>query len=162
MKGRTVRLDVKIIEGRLVDVLQLAVKAKKPVMLGAIAMQAALLLPPGDAKVIDRLQLDGRFALEHVQFTAAEVQTKFAEMSKRAQGKPPDGPAETITTDMRGRFVLKDGAIRLEPLEVLLPGAAVSLVGVYGIRSEGLDFTGTVGMDATISQAAGGGRKGSC
>lgn len=160
VKGRTVKLDVKIADGRLVDVLQLAVKAKKPVMLGAIAMQAALLLPPGDAKVIDRLQLDGRFALDNVQFTAAEVQTKFAEMSKRAQGKKPEEPAGKIATDMRGRFVLKDGAIRLEPLVVILPGAAVNLVGVYGIRSEGLDFTGTVGMDATISQAAGGGVKG--
>ena len=160
VKGRTVKLDVKIIEGHLTDVLQLAVKAKKPVMLGEIAMQAALLLPPGDAKVIDRLQLDGRFVLDNVQFTDTAVQAKFAEMSLRAQGKPPDGPAGKITTDMRGRFVLKDGAIRLEPLVVIMPGAGVNLVGVYGIRSEGLDFTGTVGMDATISQAAGGGVKG--
>ena len=160
VKGRTIKLDLKIIEGRLVDVLQLAVKAKKPVMLGAIAMQAALLLPPGEAKVIDRLQLDGRFALDNVQFTAQEVQTKFAEMSKRAQGKKPEEAAGKVTTDMRGRFIMKDGAIRLEPVVVVLPGAAVNLVGVYGIRSEALDFTGTVGMDATISQAAGGGVKG--
>jgi hypothetical protein len=160
VKGRTVKLDVKIVEGRLLDVLQLAVKAKKPVMLGAIAMQAALLLPPGDAKVIDRMQLDGTFALDNTHFTDPAVQEKFTEMSKRAQGKKPEEAAGNVTMNMRGHFVMKDGAIRLEPLVVVMPGAEVTLGGAYGMRSEAIDFTGTVAMDATISQAAGGGVKG--
>ena len=69
VKGRTVKLDVKIIDGRIQDVLKLAVKAKKPVMTGQIALQAKLLLPRGTTSVIDRLQLDGHFALENAQFT---------------------------------------------------------------------------------------------
>lgn len=160
VKGRTVKLDVKIAEGRIQDVLMLAVRAKKPVMSGTLALQAILLLPPGEAKVLDRLQLDGRFALENTQFTDPEVRTKLAEMSRRAQGKKPDEPIGRVTSNMRGRFALKDGAIRFSPVAFDLPGAEIVLAGVYGLRRETLDFTGTLSMEAPISEAAGGGVKG--
>ncbi len=42
MKGRTVKLDVKMIDGTARRVLKLAVKTKNPVMIGAIALQAML------------------------------------------------------------------------------------------------------------------------
>ena len=160
VKGRTVKLDVKIIEGRIEDVLKLAVRAKNPVMLGGIALQAALLLPPGDAKVVDRLQLNGRFALEHAVFTDRGVQEKLAELSRRAQGKKPDEPIGKFASNMSGHFVMRGGTIRFDPLEFDLPGASVQLTGVYGLRSQQLDFSGTLAMEATISKAAGGGIKG--
>lgn len=160
VKGRTVKLDVKITNGRIQDVLKLAVRTPKPVMTGRIALQAQLLLPPGGAKVIDRLQLDGRFVMEDTQFTDAGVQQKLADMSRRAQGKKPEEPIGKITSDMRGRFVLKDGTIRFAPIGFALPGADIQLTGAYGIRSEVLDLSGTLSMDATVSAAAGGGIKG--
>ena len=160
VKGRTVKLDVKIVDGRVEDVLKLAVRAKNPVMTGGVAIQALLLLPPGEAKVIDRLQLAGRFALENTRFTDPAVQRKFTDLSRRAQGKKPDAPMGAVTSDMRGRFVMKDSAIRFTPLMFYLPGAEIELVGAYGLRSEALDFTGRVALDAPISAAAGGGVKG--
>jgi len=160
VKGRTVRLDVKVMDGQIQDVLKLAVRAKNPVMVGRIALHAILLLPPGQEKVMDRLQLNGRFALEKAQFTDRGVQDKLAEMSRRAQGKKPDEPLGKIVSDMRGKFVLKDGAIRMQPLVFELPGAEIELNGVYGMRSQALDFAGTLSMDAPISEAAGGGIKG--
>ncbi len=45
-------------------------------------------------------------------------------------------------------------------LAFALPGAKVQLHGSYGLRSEAIDFTGTLRMDATSSEAAGGGVKG--
>ena len=122
VKGRTVKLDVKITEGRIQDVLKLAVRAKKPVMVGRIALQALLVLPPGGARVIDRLQLDGRFALERTQFSDPAVQEKLAELSRRAQGKKPDEPIGRIASNMRGRFRLKGGTIRFAPVAFDLPG----------------------------------------
>jgi hypothetical protein len=57
---------------------------------------------------------------------------------------------------MRGQFDLRDGRIRFEPLRFSLPGADVQLTGVYGIKSEQLDFAGTLGLEASVSQAMGG------
>ena len=160
VKGRTVNLDLKIVNGRIEDVLKLAVRAKQPVMAGRIAMQARLLLPPRHDKVIDRLELTGRFALDNTRFTDRGVQEKLAEMSRRAQGKKPGEPMGKTESDMRGRFVLKSGQVRFESLVFALPGAEVQLAGTYGLKSQALDFSGTVGMDASISKAAGGGIRG--
>ena len=160
VKGRYVDLDVKIANGRIQDVLRLAVKAKNPVMLGQLALQAKLLLPPGEKPVSDRLGLDGRFALENAHFTDPAVQEQIKMLSRRAQGKKPDDPMGRVDSDMRGRFTLKDGTMRLNPFAFDVPGADVQITGVYGLRSEQLNFAGTLMMDASVSKAMGGGIKG--
>ena len=103
MKGRRVNLDVKITDGRIQDVLRLAVKAKKPVMVGRIALQAKLLLPPGQAAVIDRLDLDGRFVLENAHFTDAGVQEQLAIAEPPRAGKEarpiPSAPSTRTCAD---------------------------------------------------------------
>jgi len=160
VKGRTVNLDVKIPGGRIQDILRLAVKAKKPVMVGQFALQAKLLLPPGKEAVAERLNLDGRFVLENARFTDPAVQEQIKTLSRRAQGKKPEDPIGPIDSDMRGRFTLRDGAIRLNPFGFDVPGADIALSGVYGLRSEQIDFTGTLMLDAPVSKAMGGGVKG--
>jgi hypothetical protein len=160
VKGRHINLDVKITEGRIQDVLQLAVKAKKPVMLGQLALQAKLLLPPGKESVADRLDLDGRFVLENAYFTDRDVQEQIAMLSRRAQGKKAGESVGRINSDMRGRFTLRDGVMRFNPFGFDVPGADVEIRGIYGLRSEQLDFRGTLAMEASISKAAGGGIKG--
>ena len=156
VKGRTIRLDVKIEDGRIQDVLRLAVKAPNPVMLGRIALEAKLLLPPRKAKVIDKLQLDGRFALEGTHFTDASVQKQLATLSQRAQGKNPEESSAKIESNMSGRFVLRDGTLRLQPVVFGVPGATIRLNGAYGLRSEQVDFAGTFAMTASVSEAVGG------
>jgi hypothetical protein len=158
-KGHTVKIDVTIAKGRIQDLLLLAVKAPKPVMIGTVRLSAALLLPPGKAAVADRLSLDGRFALRHARFTNDEVQQQLANLSRRAQGKQKDEPISPIVSDMSGRFVLRDGTVRFQNLQFDVPGATVDLAGHYGLRNEQVDFAGTLGMDASISKAAGGGIK---
>lgn len=160
IKGRHISLDVKIANGRIQDVLRLAVKAKKPVMVGELALQARLLLPPGKTSVADRLDLDGRFVLENAHFTDADVQRQIAMLSRRAQGKKEGEPIGRINSDMRGRFTLRDGVMRFNPFGFDVPGADVEVRGYYGLRSEQLEFRGTLAMDASISKAAGGGIKG--
>ena len=59
----------------------------------------------------------------------------------------------------KGRFTLAAGVLSLSALKFQIPGAAVQLDGTYGLRSEALEFDGTLRMQATISQAAGGGAK---
>jgi hypothetical protein len=157
VKGRTIDLDVTMDHGSLEDVLRLAVKSAKPVMTGAISLTTKLLIPPGDAKVADKMQLDGHFAIEHARFTDRGVQEKLATLSRRSQGKQKDDPAPSgaqIRSDMKGRFVLRDGVVRFNPLIFDVPGAVVTVAGSYKLRGGALDFAGTFAMAATISKAA--------
>ena len=160
VKGRRVTVDVKIDGGRLEDLLQLAVKAPKPVMLARIGLRASMTLPAGKGRVSDRLQLSGRFALEHAEFTDPGVKEQLAMLSRRAQGKKKDEPIGRLVSEMRGEFTMRDGHIRFTPVRFGVPGADVQLTGVYGLRNEQLDFAGTLAMDAPVSKAMGGGIKG--
>ncbi len=159
VKGRTVKIDLTIAKGRIEDFLRLAVSTPKPVMVGTLTLSAALVLPPGKRPVADRMSLTGRFALRHARFTDADVQEQLAKLSRRAQGWKPDARMGPIVSDMSGRFVLGDGAARFRDLQFDVPGATVDLAGRYGLRDQDLDFAGTLGMEASISKAAGGGIK---
>lgn len=161
VKGRTVKLDVRIHEGRIEDVLYLATKAQTPLMVGDIALHTDFLLPPGERDVMERLQLTGQFDLGSATFTSRGVQDKLKGMSMRARGlNPEEDKAGNVVSNMDGRFRLRDGTLWLEPVSFAMPGATVELRGSYGLRNEVLSFDGTLRMQATISQAAGGGIKG--
>jgi hypothetical protein len=154
-KGRTITLQVHMPRGRLQDVLTLAVRTPKPVMVGTIALDTSLRIPPGESRVADRLQLDGKFALEQAQFTDQFVRDRIATLSSRARGQPREDLARVLS-DMHGIFKVAAGQASFHPVVFDVPGATVSLSGSYGLRTEHLKFDGTLTMDATVSQAAGG------
>ena len=159
VKGRTIKLHVKVSDGRIEDFLRLAVKSQQSVMTGRIALHTDFVLPPGKMDVIDKLRLTGEFDLSSAQFTDAEVRKKLAAMSDRASAGDRDDAPERVLTDLEGRFKLANSTFALSDLRFRIPGAAVHLAGTYGLRSEALAFDGTLRMDATISEAAGGGAK---
>ncbi len=159
VKGRTIAVTVTIDDGRIEDLLQLAVKSERPVVTGAVALRTEMTLPPGEPEVIDRLLLNGRFDLESARFTSRTVQSKIAGMSHRARGGDPDEAADNVVSDLQGQFKLRNGVLSLTALTFGVPGATVRLNGSYGLRGEALQFDGTLRMDATISEAAGGGIK---
>lgn len=159
VKGKTIRLDVKIATGRVEDVLRLAVKGDTPVMTGALGLHADMNLPAGPEEVMDRFQLAGTFQVTDVHFTNAEVQNKLSDLSERARGLDPDEHQTHVASNMRGRFRVKDNVLSLQETEFDVPGALVKVGGSYRLDTEALQFDGTVRMKATISQAAGGGMK---
>jgi hypothetical protein len=158
VKGRTVQLHVKIPDGRIEDLLLLAVRSPEPMLSGRVALHTDFALPPGKGEVMDRLRLSGEFDLSSAEFRNHEVQAKLGNMSARATGNP-DEPPERIATELEGHFKLANGVVSLAPLRFRIPGAAVHLDGTYGLRSEAVEFDGTLRMQATISEAAGGGVK---
>lgn len=158
VKGRTVTLDVTIEQGRIEDLLRLSVKSDTPPMVGDVALKTDFTLPPGRGDVVDRLQLQGRFDLAG-RFTSEEVQSKLGGMSARARGEEAKG-GENVLSDLGGRFRLRNGVLALQQLSFAIPGATVTLAGTYGLKSEALEFDGTLRMEATVSEAAGGGIKG--
>jgi hypothetical protein len=159
VKGRAVVLDVVMTEGRIEDVLRLATKNAKPSLVGAMMLETHLDLPPGHVPVIDKLNLKGRFAIGDGRFTDRTVAAKLGEMSSKAQGQPDTSPS-TVVTAMAGRYTLSNATLRFSDLRFEVPGATVQLNGEYALRREQLDFQGLLRMQATLSQAAGGGTKG--
>ena len=79
-KGRSVLLDVQVTQGRLEDMLRLAVKAPRPPMRGALTLRSAFDLPPGEEDVPERLLLKGSFNIKGGQFTSDTVQDKVDEL----------------------------------------------------------------------------------
>ena len=124
IKGRTVRLDVTMDKARIEDVLLLAVKTQKP-MTGALKLTTKLVLPPGDQDVVEKLQLDGQFAIAGGSFTNLDVQGKINELSHRGSGKSLEVARQTVASDFAGRFALKDGVLQLPDLTFDVPGAGV-------------------------------------
>jgi hypothetical protein len=84
--GREVELDVDVPNGRVEDLLRLAVDSAKPLLRGAVDFQARIVIPPRKAKVLDKLALRGKFGLRQAKFTDASVQTKITGLSKHGQG----------------------------------------------------------------------------
>ncbi|MEO5741899.1 MAG: AsmA-like C-terminal region-containing protein [Vicinamibacterales bacterium] len=160
VQGRRIEVDVKMENGRIEDLLRLAVKSEKPILLGAARLQAKLVIPPEKKKVIDKLDLNGEFVLSQAKFTDAGVQTKLTGLSRRGQGMNQDEEIGDVLSNLRGRFTLQNAVVRFSSLTFSVPGAAVELAGRYGLRDELIDFKGKLKMQATLSQVAGGGVKG--
>jgi hypothetical protein len=158
VKGRTVRVQAKVVDGLIEDLLRLSVKGSDPLLTGKVTLQTELVLPPGDVDVVEKLRLKGSFDLSAARFTSQTVRARLGEMSARASGDP-GAPPSRVVSDLEGRFSLAGGILSLEALKFQIPGATVQLAGTYGLRSEALEFDGTLRMQATISEAAGGGMK---
>lgn len=155
-KGRTVSLDVSIPDGRLEDVLQLAVKTPKAPMTGGLHLTTKFLLPPGDRDVVDKLQLNGRFAIARARFTSLDIQKRINELSHRSRGKDTDQKPGRVLSDFTGEFGLRSGTLDLPRVQFSVPGATVRLAGDYRLKSGQLDFRGTLLMAARVSDTVGG------
>jgi AsmA-like C-terminal region len=152
-KGRLITLDVTVDQGRLEDLMRLAVKAEKPPMTGTIRFHTKFELPPAKGvDIADRLNLNGRFDVAQGQFTSPEVTQKIETLSRKGQGKPEDEDAGSSISELKGNFVLDNGVITFRGLTFSVTGAEVALNGKYALEKEDLDFHGKLRMKAKLSQ----------
>jgi len=151
-KGKLITLDVTVDQGRLEDLMRLAVKADTPPMIGAIKFHTKFDLPPGKGDLSDRLNLDGKFDVARSQFTSPEVTGKIETLSRKGQGKPEDEDAGSSISELKGNFVLDNGLITFRGLTFSVTGAEVTLNGKYALEKEDLDFHGKLRMKAKLSQ----------
>ena len=155
LKGRRVTLDVAIQNGRIEDVLKLAVKSEKPLMTGRVQLKTKFLLPAGDADVIDKLALEGSFSLDEARFTNINVQQRIDMLSQRGQGEWQDeGPS--VVSKLSGRFVLRNGVLDFSDLTFAVPGAIVQLAGTFDLKRDALDFGGHLLLDASLAETTAG------
>jgi hypothetical protein len=151
VKGRRILLEAKATDARMADVLRLTLKGDPP-LVGRLAFDSTIDLPPGEPDVVDRLVMDGAFRIDDARFTSETVQEKIDELARRGQGRPKDGAVDDVPSDMRGRFRQRDAVLRIEGLTFEVEGATIALGGIYNLRSEALDFRGDVRLRAPVSK----------
>lgn len=153
-KGHIIDLDADVPNGRIQDFLQLAVKTEPAVMTGRVAMKAKVHIRPGKERVLQKLSLKGGFTLRGIHFTNPEVEDKVDMLSLRAQGNPKEAKpgAEDVRSHMQGEFVMADSTLRFSKLTYTLPGATVTMSGVYSLDGEQFDFAGNVRTEAKLSE----------
>jgi len=158
--GHDIALDIHINGARMDDFLRLASKdATTPLLSGALAMKAALHIPPGPAPVHERMTLKGNFNLDEAHFTSDKIQDRITELSLRGQGLPKQikrADSSAVRSTMTGEFQMAKGVITLPSLIYMVPGANIELKGTYGMDGGALDFAGVAKLDATVSKMVGG------
>ena len=155
VKGRRISLEVEIDDGRIEDVLTLALKAAKPLMTGRVRLRTKFLLPAGDEDVIDKLELSGTFSLDQARFSNMNIQERLNTLSQRGKGDTVnDGPS--VVSRLSGTFTLREGTLTFADLSFGVPGAIVQLAGTYDVKREVLDLRGHLLLDATLAQATSG------
>lgn len=151
-RGHLITLDISTPKARIEDILQLAINSDQPFLRGPIKVNAKLSLPPGTQKVIDKMALNGTFAVTNGRWSSSEIREKLESFSRHAEGQPEDQDAGSAVTDLRGTFALKDGVIQFSKLTFSVPGAAIQLAGTYNIGSQAIDLQGHLKMQAKLSE----------
>ena len=163
--GRHTYLDVAIDQGRIEDLLRLAVRTDPPVMEGQVKLHTKLDLPPGPEGVVHRLKLQGTFAIVNGRFSNPKIQSQVNQISLRSQGevelaqqRQRQGNSPVVHSQMNGDFDLVQAALHLSNLHYQIPGAVVHLAGVYSLDGARFHLAGTADMQATVSRMVGGWR----
>ena len=158
VSGRHISLDVRLNGARLEDLMQLAVKATKPPLVGRVDLTTRMVLPAGPEDVVDRLQLDGAFQLAQARFTNLNVQRRITTLSRRGRGEESDEGAEheRIVSNLRGRFRLAKGTLTFSELTFAVPGSTVRLSGYYDLHSQEMNFKGDLLTDASLADMTSG------
>jgi hypothetical protein len=151
-KGHQITLDVTTPKARIEDILKLAMNSDKPFLRGPVNIIAKLSLPPGKQKVIEKMTLDGRFAITDGHWSNSEMRGKLESFSRHAQGQPDDEGTGSAVTDLKGLFVLNDSVIHFSKLTFSVPGAGIELAGTYNIKDQTIDMQGHLRMQAKLSQ----------
>jgi AsmA-like protein len=157
--GHHIQLDVTLPNGKIDDLLRLAVHTDPPVMTGKVKLQTKLDLSPGDPDLSDRLYLKGKFSVSGTHFSNDKIQSRVDALSMRSQGKPQlatDDVPDNIKSRMGGNFELKKSVLALPDLKFEMPGTKVNLEGEYSLDGNKFDFHGHARFDAKLSQMVGG------
>ena len=152
VKGKRVVVNVKSQNASLGELLRFVSKAAEPAAHGTLIIDAALDLPQGKQRVLERVSLEGSVRAERVRFTKDAVQDKIDELSRKGQGRPTDESIDEVASKMATKFALRDGVFTYKALSFDVQGASVKLDGTHSLRSKAVDLSGVVLLSATVSQ----------
>ena len=113
IKGKRVVVNVTSNSANLGELLRFVSKAAEPPAEGTLIIDAALDLPQGKQKVLERVSLEGSVRAERVRFTKDAVQDKIDDLSRKAQGRPADASIDEVASHMATRFALRERRVHL-------------------------------------------------
>ena len=149
--ARTITLKVAMPHGEMRDLLRLAVKGP-PFLDGVIKMDATIKIPPLTGSVVEKLFLEGDFALRDAKFLRSTIQSQIDSLSRHGQGKPTNEEIDQVASNLTGSFRLENQVMNFSRLSFEVPGAAVALAGNYNLENDTVDFRGTLALNAKLSE----------
>lgn len=157
--GKTAVLEVAAERCDIGDLLFLFSRRDPPKMRGPVSLKTRVELPPTNAPFLERVRLDGTFRVTHGTFTSRDTAAQVAKASARARGEKHPDDAEPVAAMLSGDVRARDGIASLTGLLFQVPGAEAHGSGTYNLLNQRVSIHGKVDMQATLSQAAGGGIK---
>jgi hypothetical protein len=153
--GKTVTLVGMQKQGTIEDWLQLLAKAERPAMTGAMNFRVQVEVPPGERDFIDRVNLQGDFAIGSADFTKPTTQNAVDTLSQVALGgKPNEAPPAAVEESMKGHVEMKEMVATFTDFDFGVPGALAHMHGTYGILTKKVDLHGTLRVDNKLSNGA--------
>jgi hypothetical protein len=153
---RDIELDVSVSQGRLEDIVPLAVKSKTSPISGPLRMQGKLQILPGQQDFLNRIRLEAGFAAPDTRFASLDLRERLRDASRKAQGHPKDAAVGSSRAGIQGQVQLNDGVAQFSILNFDLEGASARLKGSYQLSGERLNLHGELWMAAKLSQTAAG------
>jgi hypothetical protein len=150
-RGRRITLHLTAPDTDIADLLRLTIDGRRPPASGRAQLDIALDLPPGDAPVLSRAHVRGRFDVRDARFINPKVQGALDEVSRRGRGQPDDD-ATGVAARLRGRMALAGGRLAFSAVALHVPGAAIAGAGSYSLPDETLDFHGVASLEARLSR----------
>jgi len=151
---RDIAVDLSVDNGRLEDILPLAVKSATSPMGGALRVRANLEIPPGKQDILNRLSLNGDFTATNARFSSVDLRERLRNVSRKPEEHLNDQPSGSPLTGIQGHLLLNNGVAEFSDLVFDLEGVSAHLNGSYQLASERLDLHGQLWMAATLSQTA--------
>lgn len=149
--GKTASVTGTEQQGTIQDWLRLLAKAERPALTGAMSFRAQVQVPPGKRSFIERVNLQGDFAIGAADFTQPTTQQKIDGLSQVALGQKNDDPA-SVVENLKGHVVMKDATATFSDFFFSVPGALAHVHGTYGILTEKIDLHGNLRVDNKLSK----------
>ena len=150
--GHLITIEATVLNGRIQDFLELATRSEKPIMTGPVKIKATLVIPPGKEHVLEKISLDGQFAVEGANWSGSAMREKLESLSRHALGKPEAEDVGSSVSDLRGNFFIRQGVLHFRKLSFRVEGAAVDVAGTYTLRQGSFDLAGHLTFQSKLSQ----------
>lgn len=150
--GKTASVTGTEQQGTIQDWLRLLAKAERPALTGAMSFRAQVQVPPGKRSFIERVNLQGDFAIGAADFTQPTTQQKVDGLSQVALGEKQNDDPASVVENLKGHVVMKDATATFSDFFFGVPGALAHVHGTYGILTEKIDLHGDLRVDNKLSK----------